>query len=82
MNTGNLVLLKIVNRERAAEKVQHLLTIHGCVIQARIGFHETSDNECARSGMIILQLSPGSRADELKRALTEIEGVLVGKVVF
>jgi len=82
MDAANLILIRIDQREKAADKVQQLLTGYGCIIRTRIGFHETDPKECASGGLIILHLTPGAEADKLKSELSGIEGVRAGKVVF
>jgi hypothetical protein len=63
-------------RTDAAPEVQKVLTEHGCVINNRLGIHESST--CADEGMIILDITVSDdEVDQLKNELRSIEGVKV-----
>jgi len=71
------------NRVKDAPEVQKVLTSFGCNIKTRIGLHEVSDNYCAGSGLIILEMvgDPAKYA-ELADTLNKFEGVEVQKMIF
>ncbi len=75
--------IHITDRVRHASEVQQALTAHGCQIKTRLGLHEVSDDYCAPSGIILLEVV-GSASDRaaLVRDLRRIEGVEVRKMVF
>jgi hypothetical protein len=60
-----------------------VLTKFGCTIKTRLGLHEVKDDFCARSGLIILELT-GSREEffKLENELLKIDGLEVKKMVF
>jgi hypothetical protein len=64
-------------RTDAAPKVQEILTDNGCIIETRLGLHESID-QCSEEGLILLTLS-GSQAEieDLKDQLNSIHRVEV-----
>jgi hypothetical protein len=73
---GSVLMAVTVDRRlKEAPKVQGVLTKHGCIINLRIGLHETM-NVCADNGLIILHLC-GTKKEvaALKRDLAAIKGV-------
>lgn len=73
----------ITDRVKEVSDVQSILTKFGCTIKTRLGLHEVKDDFCARSGLIILELT-GSREEfiKLENALLGVEGLAVKKMVF
>lgn len=73
----------ITNRVKEVSVIQSILTKFGCTIKTRLGLHEVKDDFCARSGLIILELT-GSRDEfvKLENALLRVEGLSVRKMVF
>ena len=73
----------ITDRVKEVSDVQSILTKFGCTIKTRLGLHEVKDDFCARSGLIILELT-GSRDEfiKLENALLRVEGLAVRKMVF
>ncbi len=73
----------ITDRVKEVSDVQSILTKFGCTIKTRLGLHEVKDDFCARSGLIILELT-GSRDEfvKLENALLRVEGLSVRKMVF
>ena len=69
--------MAVVISKRIAEavKVQQVLTKHGCIINMRLGLHETG-SVCADDGLVLLQLC-GTRKETaaLKADLNKIKGV-------
>jgi len=73
----NVIAIKIDKRNQNAFKVQEVLTKNGCLIQNRIGFHETSEKSCSDTGMIILVLLDRPEdINVLKNDLSKIDGVV------
>ncbi|MDK2886772.1 MAG: hypothetical protein PWP54_1335 [Thermosipho sp. (in: thermotogales)] len=71
-----VMAILIDNREKAATKVQELLTQYGCYIKTRLGLHEGVPQYCSNSGLIILELvDDESKHEELKEKLNKIPGV-------
>lgn len=52
-----LIIIAVEHRRKEAEKLQKVLTEHGCKVKARLGLHEAGD-VCSDEGLIILQLIP------------------------
>jgi hypothetical protein len=75
--------IHITDRVKEVADVQSILTKFGCTIKTRLGLHEVKDDFCARSGLIILELT-GSLEEfiKLENALLGVEGLEVRKMVF
>jgi hypothetical protein len=75
--------IHITDRLQEVSDVQAILTKFGCTIKTRLGLHEVKDDFCARSGLIILELT-GSREEffKLENELLKIDGIEVKKMVF
>ena len=73
----------ITNRLTKAPEVQKLFTQYGCNIKTRLGLHEVSENACAPSGLVLLEMF-GKEEDilSLEKALKAIDGIQVQKMVF
>lgn len=71
----NIMAVIISLRSKKAQKVQEVLTKHGCKIKMRLGLHET-DNVCSEEGLVILQLA-GSDEEikELEADLNSLDGI-------
>jgi hypothetical protein len=64
------------NRVGNALRFQEALTKNGCMIKARLGLHEASDNVCANDGLIILQpCGEKEEIENLVRDLNRLEGI-------
>jgi len=73
-----IMALKITPRNIHAGEVQNILTKHGCIIKARMGFHEVSSDICSPNGLIILHINGSDEeTDVLKEELASIDGVTV-----
>jgi len=73
---NTIMAILVDKRTDAAPEVQKVLTEHGCVINNRLGIHESST--CADEGMIILDITVSDdEVDQLKNELRSIEGVKV-----
>ena len=68
-----IVIIKIDYRQKRVPEVQGVLTKYGCDIKVRVGFHETADDFCSETGVIILQLTKNET--ELLSELNKIEGI-------
>lgn len=75
MACETIMVIRIRERSKKAPTVQSVLTEFGCVIKTRLGLHETNDNVCSESGILILQLCGDEGYKGLEKALNEIEGV-------
>jgi hypothetical protein len=75
--------IHITDRVSEVSDLQAILTKFGCTIKTRLGLHEVKDDYCARSGLVILELT-GSREEfvKLENELLKIDGLDVKKMVF
>jgi hypothetical protein len=73
----------ITDRLKEVSEFQSILTKFGCTIKTRLGLHEVHEDFCARSGLIILELT-GIREEfvKLENELLKIDGLEVKKMVF
>lgn len=75
-----VMVISVDQRSRGAVKIQEILTKYGCLINTRLGLHETGDS-CTEKGLIILQLSgTDAETDELKNELNAIDGIKAQKI--
>ncbi len=77
MNCRTIMAVTISKRIAEAVKVQQALTKHGCIINLRVGLHETG-NVCADDGLVLLHLCGAKKeVAALKADLNRIKGVKV-----
>lgn len=69
-----IMAIKIDPRDAAAPKVQDILTKYGCIIQTRLGLHETSKNTCSNAGLVILNLLSEEK-EEIKKLSDELNNI-------
>jgi hypothetical protein len=76
--------IQLQQRRETATSVQNLLTENGCFIQTRLGVHQASTDSCSEQGLIILEFIDHSDKEvaALEKNLSEIDGVVVKKMVF
>lgn len=75
--------IKIGDRVNSSKEVQTILTEYGCIIKTRLGLHEAGKGECARAGLVILELvGDKSQWEELQNKLENIQGVEVQNMKF
>ena len=68
-------------RSKEATKVQEILTKHGCIINVRLGLHESVGESCSDEGLILLHLKAGSaEIQALESDLTKLKSVRVKKM--
>ena len=75
--------LYISDRMKESQKVQSILTKFGCSIKTRLGLHEVTDDYCATSGIMILELTGDlTECQKLENELLRLEYVELKKMVF
>ena len=75
MNDYRMVLIRVSHRVDCAQKLQQVLTEHGCSIKTRLGIHEAGST-CGIDGLIMLQLvSDIPDTQKLMDDLGNIDGV-------
>mgnify|MGYP006270378825 FL=1 len=72
MNCSTIMAVLIDKRTDAAPQVQEILTDNGCIIETRLGLHESVD-QCSEEGLILLTLC-GSQ-EEIDELQSELEAV-------
>jgi len=71
-----VMLIMIDNRNETASNVQKILTGWGCLIKTRLGIHDGVLDNCAQSGLIMLELvGEDDKHDELLRKLSLLKGI-------
>jgi len=66
------------NRVETAPRVQEVLTEFGCHIRVRLGLHDAAVDQCANTGLILLQLcGPDAPVEAMEAKLRAIPRVKV-----
>lgn len=75
----SIMAIKISPRNEVEPKVQEILTKNGCIIKTRLGLHETTNDSCSKSGLILLELLNNKKEDieNLIKDLSSLKGVSV-----
>ncbi len=75
--------IALTNRVKNALELQKVLSDCACYIKTRLGLHEVSENLCAPSGIVLLEIYGGKPAvKEMELKLKKIQGLQVKKMVF
>jgi len=75
--------IHITDRMKSAIELQKIFTEYGCNIKTRLGLHDTNENYCSPSGLVILEcFGDATRCKEMEEKLRAIEGIEVQKMVF
>lgn len=70
-----VVVIGVKHRREEADKLQKLLTEHGCEVKARLGLHEAG-TVCSDEGLVILQLVPDDPLGEsMVEELNKLDGI-------
>ena len=78
---STIVIISVEKRQEISAKVQEVLTEFGCIIQTRLGLHNSSKDSCSSNGLIILEcLDNNEEINKLNTKLSSINGIKV-KVV-
>ena len=73
----------VTDRINHAVELQKVFTEFGCNIKTRVGLHDTSENSCSPSGVILLEVFGGdSVASDMMSKFNAVEGVEAQKMVF
>ena len=71
-----IMAIKVNGRTAIAPLVQEILTKYGCNIKTRVGFHETTEDQCSMDGILILQLfGPKAEINAMFAELGKLDGV-------
>jgi hypothetical protein len=83
MNKICILGIHVTNRVQDANRIQEILTKFGCSIKTRLGLHEVTEEYCAATGLILLELTGNPEEfTKLENELTGIPGLDVQKMVF
>jgi hypothetical protein len=78
-----IVGIYISDRMKESRQVQSVLTKFGCSIKTRLGLHDVTNDYCAPSGIMILELTGDiTECRKLENELQKLENVEVKKMVF
>lgn len=80
-NSTTIVAIIQANRRETSTAVQAVLTRYGCNIRTRLGLHDVSDNYCADTGMILLQMFGNFDLAVMDADLNKIPGVKMQSMV-
>ncbi len=73
-----ILVILVGKRKETAVNVQKILTGWGCMIRTRLGLHDGTLDNCAESGLIILELvGDKDKITEMTRKLELLEDVSV-----
>lgn len=76
-----ILTILVGKRKETAINVQKILTGWGCMIRTRLGLHDGTLDNCAESGLIILELvGDKEKMAEMTRKLSLLEDVSVKMV--
>jgi hypothetical protein len=76
MTTKYVMAILLAKRKETAVNVQKILTGWGCMIKTRLGIHDGVLDDCADTGLIILELvGEPDKMREFRRKLELISGV-------
>ena len=73
--------IKLSDKEDNAVKLQQILTENNCIIKLRIGIN-TASIFCSSMGIILLQIDNGEDALKLEKAIIEVEGIEIQRMIF
>ncbi len=83
MNETWILGLHISDRTKEITKVQSILAKFGCSIKTRLGLHDLKAGQDASCGIILLELTGNTEEfGKLEKALLDVEGLAVKKMVF
>ena len=77
-----IIGIQVSDRENSSSKLQEILTSYGCFIKTRLGLHNTSSETCYPNGIILLELTDKSKADNLISELNKAGGFRTQKMTF
>ena len=84
MSDQHIILgIHVSDRLKNAVEVQKVFTEYGCNIKTRIGLHDTDDNVCSPSGVVLIEFfGTTAEADAMAGKLSAVEGVEIKQMVF
>ncbi len=58
-----IIGVKLENRMNESADFQNIITDFGCSIKTRIGLHDTFQNKCVNSGIVLLEVIDNNAAN-------------------
>ncbi len=76
-----IIGIKLPDKENNAVELQKILTEFNCIIKLRIGINNSSIF-CSSTGIILLQIESEDNALNVEKALLEISGIELQRMIF
>lgn len=76
-----IIGVKLSEKEEHAVKFQKILTDYNCIIKLRLGIN-TASMLCSNVGIILLQIERNEDALKLEKAIIEVEGIEIQRMIF
>ena len=78
-----IIGIHVTDRVKKATSIQEVLTNYGCSIRTRLGLHDTGQEFCSPSGVLLLEfVGSDSELATMKGQLAEIAGIEVQTMIF
>lgn len=75
-----IIGIKLTNRTEISTEFQSVISKYGCMIKTRIGLHNTCSAICANYGIILLEILDESEIVQMKKDLSNIDGVIMASM--
>lgn len=76
-----IIGIKLPDKMHNAVELQKILTEFNCIIKMRLGINNSSIF-CSSSGIVLLQVDNADSSVNLERALLEISGIEIQRMIF
>ncbi len=76
-----IIGIKLPDKENNAVELQKILTEFNCIIKLRIGINNSSIF-CSSTGIILLQIDKEENSTVVEKALLEISGIELQRMIF
>ncbi len=76
-----IIGIKLPDKMHNAVELQKILTEFNCIIKMRLGINNSSIF-CSSSGIVLLQVDNTDSSVNLERALLEISGIEIQRMIF
>lgn len=78
-----IIGIHVTDRVKKATAIQEVLTNYGCSIRTRLGLHDTGQDFCSPSGVLLLEfVGSDSELATMKGQLADIAGIEVQTMIF
>ncbi|MCD7779368.1 MAG: hypothetical protein LUH05_01695 [Candidatus Gastranaerophilales bacterium] len=76
-----IIGIKLPDKKSNAVEFQRILTEFNCIIKMRLGINNSSIF-CASEGIVLLQIDNNESSVKLEKALLEISGIEMQRMIF